>query len=757
MGNRFVCWIIFVFFTLSGVVSARASSTDTLTIGLFAYRPADQLALKWEPIAQYLEETLKNRTVVLRVLDQQEMHTAIERNELDVVFTNPTHYIRLRTLNRLSGAIATQVTIENGLAVSELGGVIIRHANRPDIQHVADLKNARIAIAGREYLGGFVAQGALLKKHGIDPADLHFIELGNPHDNIVEAVATGRADAGFIRTGILESLAQEGTQSIQQLAVIEPRAMNGFPFVTSTPLYPEWAVAAMPHVDNDTARRLASALLSLEHTHPAAQAAGIYGFTIPKDYRPVEEAMVALRLPPFEKAPNISWTEFAEQHPLGTTLVLSGVLAIVCAGTVFIWLNRRLHRAKQTADTLNTRFQNIADNVPGVIYEFRLRPDGTSHFPWSSSKIHEIYGCSPDAVREDASPVFAAIHPDDLPALQQSVVESTKNLQVWHTTYRVNHPTLGELWLEGSATPSHQADGSVTWHGFIRNITDLQKDREALRLAAQVLAATTDGVLILDKNGLIEQTNPAFQTMTGFSLNSVLGKSLDWLATESLIVNNAYTQPWQGEALWKTATDKPLPVLLSIAPVNDDNNCLAHYVVIANDISALKATQHELDQIAHYDALTGLPNRRLLSERLEQAVALARRSGEKLALAMLDLDEFKPVNDRYGHEAGDLLLVEIARRLQSVLRTEDTVARLGGDEFTLIFRNVQGMAGFERVIETVQQPVELPQGTVHVSASMGVTYLDPDTDLNADQLLRQADMALYRSKEAGRNRYTVFD
>lgn len=414
-------------------------------------------------------------------------------------------------------------------------------------------------------------------------------------------------------------------------------------------------------------------------------------------------------------------------------------------------------QAKQAAEQLNHRFQNIADNVPGVIYEYRLSADGHTSFPWASSKITEIYGCSVAQAKQDASHVFTIIEPEDLPALKRSITDSAINLKVWHTTYRVNHPTLGQLLLEGSSTPSLQPNGDIVWYGFIRDITDLHKDREALRLAGQVLSAMSDGVLILDAQGVIKQTNPALERMTGFTLEQLQGKNLAWFNDEYATIQTTQTEAWRGESLWKTNNAHiQLPVLVSISPVYDDHGRIGHYVVIVSDISALKAKQHELDQLAYYDALTGLPNRRLVSDRLEQSVAQARRSGEQLAVAMLDLDEFKPVNDTYGHEAGDVLLIDIARRLQSVMRDGDTVARLGGDEFTLIFRNIQNDAPFARIIEAAGRPVDLPQGQVHVSASMGVAYLNTNDTLSAEQLLRQADIALYRSKDAGRNRYTIF-
>ncbi|MCX8018465.1 MAG: EAL domain-containing protein, partial [Rhodocyclaceae bacterium] len=170
--------------------------------------------------------------------------------------------------------------------------------------------------------------------------------------------------------------------------------------------------------------------------------------------------------------------------------------------------------------------------------------------------------------------------------------------------------------------------------------------------------------------------------------------------------------------------------------------------------------QQRLENLAHYDALTHLPNRALLADRLRQALAAAQRSGHWLAICYLDLDGFKPVNDTLGHAAGDQLLREIARRLEASIRGGDTVARLGGDEFVLLLGNLAGLEELEnaimRLLSAINQPIAIDGHQVTVSGSIGVT-LYPQDDSDADTLLRHADQAMYRAKEAGRNRYHLFD
>ena len=749
----------------------RPAARQNLQIGIFNYRPAHVLRPMWEPLADYLQQHLPDHNIHLHFLDQEDMAEAVGNTLLDVVFTNPVHYVSLRVTGALSGAIATQVTLEQGHAVSQLGGLIIRRADRNDINTFGDLQGLSVAIPGKQYLGGYTAQAVWLMRHGVNLNRINFVELGNPHDKVINAVLQGQTDAGFIRSGVLEAMHKEGRLEIGDLVVIEPIAWPGFPFQVTTPLFPEWAVATLDHVDHDTSRRLSAALLALEPYMPAALSAGIYGFTIPKDYSLVESAMVDLRIPPFDHAPVVTLHEFMMQNLVPVMVILGGLAASIAFFLRVAWLNRRLnllnkelHAVAKERNELIQRFTELANNVPGALYQYRLRPNGSSHFPFASERIRDVYGYAVQTIANDASVVFSSINPIDRERLQRGIRDSAATLTQWNATYRFNHPDKGERWIEGSATPSRQPDGSITWHGYIADITEEHLNRERIQLTARVVAASHEGIVILDSQLNILEVNPAFTRITGYNEAAVKGRSPIFLALESdappftgnfqrLLDNNGL---WHGETWLRSAQGKSIPVMASIAPVANADQDVNHFVMLFSDITAIKQHAEELEHIAHYDVLTGIPNRRLLIDRLRQATSLARRTKKPLTICMLDLDGFKPVNDTLGHEAGDRLLVEIARRLQAVIRSEDTVARLGGDEFTLILVNPAGSALFERILETVRQPVELAEGTVNVSASMGVVCFEPDMQADDDQLLRLADEALYESKKRGRNRYTIY-
>lgn len=217
---------------------------------------------------------------------------------------------------------------------------------------------------------------------------------------------------------------------------------------------------------------------------------------------------------------------------------------------------------------------------------------------------------------------------------------------------------------------------------------------------------------------------------------------------------------WKGEIWSRRKNGELYAELLSISVVRNAQQHIEHYIGVFADISQIKAHEAELDRVAHYDSLTGLPNRRLLSDRLSQSIKRAERSGKSSAICFLDLDGFKTVNDLHGHKAGDALLVRVTQNLQHVLRAEDTLARMGGDEFVVILSNVASPEEcaliLDRILAAIRQPVLIDGHTVHISASIGVS-LYPADNADPDTLLRHADQAMYLAKQAGKNRYQLFD
>ncbi|MBF0255951.1 MAG: EAL domain-containing protein, partial [Gammaproteobacteria bacterium] len=272
-----------------------------------------------------------------------------------------------------------------------------------------------------------------------------------------------------------------------------------------------------------------------------------------------------------------------------------------------------------------------------------------------------------------------------------------------------------------------------------------------------------------DAGGYIADVNPAFSRITGYRRDEVIGRSPKMLSSghqDAAFYARMWqslrdTGAWRGEIWNRNKAGEVYPELLSIAAVKDTQGLISHYIGSFSDITHLKEREVQLDRLAHYDPLTSLPNRRLLSDRLRQALAHTRRAGKILAVCLVDLDNFKPINDQHGHAAGDQVLVETAQRLRDCVRDKDTVARIGGDEFVLLLQDLEWVeecdSVLSRLLQRLTQPIRLAEGAeVAVSASIGLT-LFPQDGVEAEVLLRHADQALYQAKQAGRNRYRLFD
>jgi signal transduction histidine kinase/ABC-type amino acid transport substrate-binding protein len=329
-----------LFLFATALAASLPVTAETLTLGLFAYRPKAVLEVRYQPLAEYLSRELGGVEVRLRVLDQDEIEQALARNELDLVFTNPSHYVLIRTQFNLTGALATLISQESGVATSQLGGLIITRDDKA-VSRISDLRGRRIAVPGMKYLGGFQTQAYELMQAGLSmPEDADFVIVGS-HDAVVRSVLAGEADAGFIRSGLIEQLQAEGKLDISRLEIVNAQQHAGFPYTVSTRLYPEWAFVALPHVDSRKVRRIASSLMLLEADHPVAKAAGIAGFAPPADYLPVESVMRALRSPPFDVAPPITWRDIWAQHRLTVLVVVISLFVV----TLLLFQLARRNRA----------------------------------------------------------------------------------------------------------------------------------------------------------------------------------------------------------------------------------------------------------------------------------------------------------------------------------------------------------------------------------------------------------------------------
>lgn len=325
-------------------------------------------------------------------------------------------------------------------------------------------------------------------------------------------------------------------------------------------------------------------------------------------------------------------------------------------------------------------------------------------------------------------------------------------------------------WLSVNSQPLFRLDEPQPY-AVISSFSDITEQRhndERLSLAASVFTEAKEAILITETNGNIVQVNKAFSDITGYSEAEVLGKNPRILQSgyhDQQFYQRFWHQllqegHWSGEIWNRRKNGEIFAELQTISAVKNENNETHHYVCLASDISHQKQHEKQLEQQAYYDLLTGLPNRILLIDRLVLAIQQYQRTDNLWAIAYIDLDGFKQVNDSYGHAVGDKLLIAVAEQMKKVLRENDMVARIGGDEFVALLQVSKDLSHslhlVKRLLHVISKTMVIGDLHLKVSASIGLTFYPQDDHLQAEQLLSQADQAMYQAKQAGKNRYHIY-
>jgi len=301
----------------------------------------------------------------------------------------------------------------------------------------------------------------------------------------------------------------------------------------------------------------------------------------------------------------------------------------------------------------------------------------------------------------------------------------------------------------------------------IKDMSDIRSQQLKLKMLSSAVEQSGSMVLITDKNANIEYANPKLCTVTEYEKEELVNVNAKIFQPEDVdmqVINDLWKsinngEECQGEMQLRKKDGENIWVLMSISSVTNEQNLITHFVSVFEDVSQLKEAHLRMEELAYVDSLTGLANRVLFRDRLEQVLKSLQRSDVSAALLYIDLDEFKRINDSLGHDVGDAVLMKVAETLRQCVRYQDTVARMGGDEFVILLTDIDGMSGASsvarKIIDTMSEPVHLLKSEILISPSIGIT-LAPTDSLNADILLKNADMAMYKAKSSGRNNYQFF-
>jgi diguanylate cyclase (GGDEF)-like protein/PAS domain S-box-containing protein len=457
---------------------------------------------------------------------------------------------------------------------------------------------------------------------------------------------------------------------------------------------------------------------------------------------------------------------------------LCGALVLALLGALY-WrvgrVARTLSRADRALRANEQRFHDFA-NAAGDWWFWEL--DEQLRFSYvSPNSVHatgrpvdSLLGRSSRELVEAQGEAFSA---EEQQAWARHLDDLARRRPIQQYEFRLPQADGSTRWIKISGLPVFGEDGAFLGYRGTGNDVSARKAAELeLRLAATAFEAQ-EGMFITDTERRILRVNKAFSAITGYRADEAVGRTpallssgrhpADYIDEVAALVERQ--GHWQGEIQSRRKNGEVYPQWLTLSAVRDAAGKLSHCVGLFSDITARKAAEAEIERLAFYDPLTGLPNRRLLLDRLQRALAAAQRAGSHGALLLIDLDNFKTLNDTQGHDVGDLLLRQVGQRLSPCLRKSDTVARLGGDEFVIILDELstdghaaaaEAEAVGAKLLKLLVQAYELPDLEHHCTASIGIALFGPGAQ-GPDDVMKQADLAMYQSKAAGRNAIRFFD
>ena len=441
---------------------------------------------------------------------------------------------------------------------------------------------------------------------------------------------------------------------------------------------------------------------------------------------------------------------------------LTAILVLLTVGSL-IYLNlRESSRHREREEWL--RSLNEAQQIARMgNWTFDV---ASGRLSWSD-EIYRIFGHDPGSFVPTYKRFLGMVHPDDRERIEKAVDQSLVTGEPYMIDHRIVRPDDEIRYVhERGAVKLDVWGRAARMQGTIQDITDRIVASEESRQAATILRSTHEGVVIASEEGRILSANPAVEHLLGIDQHELVDRFVD-----ELVFDRDETTPfaqvreqlrdqgsWEGELWLRRFGDGTnfFPTLASFTAITSDLG-EQRFVVMFSDISEAKAREWAMWHQAHHDALTGLANRTLFHERLARALSSAERHGERVGVLYVDLDGFKPINDTYGHDVGDELLIALARRMETVTRDEDTVSRQGGDEFAVLVARPSTVEAVDRVAEKILQAIEAPleigDVTINPRASIGRAFF-PDSGHSVEELIAEADESMYRHKQSHKDEST---
>jgi diguanylate cyclase (GGDEF)-like protein/PAS domain S-box-containing protein len=787
--------LIHVWLAMLLTATTASAADQEIRIGILSFRPLEQTALQWQATVDTLNAQIPGYHFTVTPLYYKELDLAANRHDFDFILTNPEHYVTVRAAHGLS-AIATLMPFAGGHPVTNFGGVILTRADRADINKLEDVRGKVVASPAEQSLGGYLVERWALFKQGIAISEVKRLKFtGMPHDKAVLEVLNGLADVAFVRTGVLENMAHEGKIDLNQFKVLNRQPIDTFPQFLSTELYAEWPFAVMPAVSDELIKKVTLVLLNIQPTDKSALQGKYYGFSPPGNYAMVEVLMQRLKVNP-EMAHEFSLRDVS--HKYAMELIGGGFLIFLAMFATAIHLartNRHLqfsYRERERLDleleeSNNTleqkvvkrteelqeseaRFRFMLESSPIAV---RIADSGGRRVVFANQRYFELINAQPgSATVVDPRSYYVCQTEYD-----ETMVKLAEGCKITDKLIELSIPGQGIKWTLASYL-HFIFEGEEAVLGWFYDITGIKQTEQALQHSElrfrQMFEHHASPMLLVDPfSGEIVNANQAAADFYGYAAAQMKVMNISQINAESLQNIDLNLQRAKKEKCnyfifpHKLASGELRTVEVHSSPVEVEGRSLLFSII--HDITERRQLEAQMHELAFYDPLTKLPNRRLLIDRLDKALVTCVRTRRHGALMFLDLDHFKVLNDLHGHDIGDQLLVEVASRILSCIREQDSAARFGGDEFLVMLEGLsdnlteavgQADSVAEKIRVSLAQPYQLKCNdeliSHHCSSSIGVTVFR-DEVASLDQLLKWSDMAMYHAKDAGRNMIRFFD
>ncbi|HZF70674.1 EAL domain-containing protein [Sulfuricurvum sp.] len=746
---------------MNGSASSASSPSfhHILNVGVVSFRPIDENQRIWHPLIDEIHAFNPQLDVNLTSGSLEEIEKLVQNNTLDFVIVHPAAFIEMEYKFGITNiASIIRQTTADGQHLIRYGGVIITLSKKNDIQTLSDVRGKTIVTTHKEGTAAMLMQQEVLAKAGVDILhDCHMLYTGQPTDKVIETLRSGKADVAFVRTGYLEEMADKGKIKLNEFRVIAPQSDNGFPYLHSTPLYPEWAVASTTRPSNETVKEFTAALYSV-HTDVSKD---FHEFGIPLSYQSVRELMQKLHTYPFEPTP-ITLSDLIRQN----SFIIMGILTfLVLSAVTTSWIFRRqTYQIRKQKDQIETILSTASDGIHVHDLDGKLL--------LFSDSFAEMLGYT----REEAAQlsVFEWDHHFD----PEKIKEMMQHLKMQKAKFETKHTRKDGSEID---VEIHSQGIMINDHYYIfasaRDITQRKEADLTLLQHNTIFENIAEGVYAVDTQGICTYINAAGLNMLGLKSDEIVGNiphSLFHFRHQDGVTYDQNLCPISEavrgghaahvEEIFIRKNGTVFPVFVTVSPIIQDESVIGSVVTFI-DITEQKVYNERLieekeryDHIAHHDPLTGLPNRLSLIEKLQ--LKTSGMEDHPFALFFLDLDGFKEINDSYGHRFGDTLLIHFKSLLQEMFPPETFIVRTGGDEFVILLgcqkdqKLIQSI--MTKLVDILNYPFHINETDVYITASVGIAMY-PNDALTPEDLLQHADAAMYNAKKMGKNTFSLYN